>query len=397
MADAVGAGQVGDSGTVSYYPARAVIDHAAIRTNVERLRAAAGRAEVMAVVKADAYGHGILPVSRTALAAGATWLGVAQLGEALDLRAAGVRARLLSWLFAPGAPLAEAVGQDIDLSAAAPWALDELAAAARQVGRPARVHLKVDTGMARGGARLDVWDELVAHAARLAAEGVVEVVGVWSHLARGDEPEQPTTSRQLAAFRAALAVTDRAGLRPEVRHLAASSGTLLHPDTHFDLVRPGIALYGHSPAPDVATAVELGLHSAMRLEAEVVLSKEVPADTLVGYGHTYATPAAGRLALLPLGYGDGIPRHAGNTGPVQLGSHRTRVAGRVSMDQIVLDLGPDGTDVSAGDVAVLFGDARDGVPTAQDWADAAGTISYEIVTRLGHRVPRIHVAQEVPA
>lgn len=381
---------------MSYYPARAVVDHAAIRANVQRLRAVAGAAEVMAVVKADAYGHGIVPVSRTALAAGATWLGVAQLGEALELRAAGIDAPLLTWIYGPGAPLAEALTAGLDLSSSAPWALDELAAAARRTGRAARVHLKADTGMARGGARPEQWAELVDHAARLAAEGTVDVVGVWSHLARGDEPAEPTTDAQLAAFRDAVATAERAGLRPAVRHLAASSGTLLHPGTHLDLVRPGLALYGLSPAPDVADAVGLGLHAAMRLEAEVVHVKDVPAGTPVGYGHTYTTPAAGRLALVPLGYGDGIPRHAGNAGPVRVGAHRGRVAGRVSMDQVVVDLGPDGGDVSVGDVAVLLGDARDGVPTAQDWADAAGTISYEIVTRLGSRIPRTHVSQEDP-
>ena len=380
---------------MSYYPARAVIDHAAIRANVERLRAAAGRAEVMVVVKADAYGHGGVPVARTALAAGATWLGVAQLGEALALRAAGIDAPLLTWLYAPGAPLAAAVAAEIDISASAPWALDELAAAARAAGRPARVHLKVDTGMARGGARPEAWEGLVAHAARLAAEGTVDIVGVWSHLARGDEPDQPTTDRQVEVFTAALAVAERAGLRPSLRHLAASSGTLLHPSTHFDLVRPGIAVYGHSPAPDVADAVELGLRAAMRLEADVVLTKDLPAGVPVGYGHTFTTPVPGRLALLPLGYADGIPRHASNTAPVQVGPHRSRVAGRVSMDQIVVHL-PDGADVSAGDVAVLFGDARDGHPTAQDWAAAVGTISYEIVTRLSNRVPRVHLSPEDP-
>ncbi len=381
---------------MSYYPARAVVDHAAIRANVERLRVVAGAAEVMAVVKADAYGHGIVPVSRTALAAGATWLGVAQLGEALELRAAGIEAPLLTWIYGPGAPLAEALTADLDLSASASWALDELAAAARVTGRAARVHLKADTGMARGGARPAQWAELVDHAARLAAEGTVDVVGVWSHLARGDEPAEPTTSTQLAAFRDAVGTAERAGLRPAVRHLAASSGALFHADTHLDLVRPGLALYGLSPAPDVADALALGLRAAMRLEAEVVHVKDVPAGTPVGYGHTYTTPSAGRLALVPLGYGDGIPRHAGNAGPVRIGAHRGRLAGRVSMDQVVVDLGAGGADVAVGDVAVLLGDARDGVPTAQDWADAAGTISYEIVTRLGSRIPRTHVSQEDP-
>lgn len=372
------------------YPARAIVDHTAIRANVERLREAAGPATVMAVIKADAYGHGLIEVARSTLAAGAGWLGVAQLSEALAVRAAGITAPLLSWMFAPGADLTEAVAADIDLSASAPWAIDNLAAAARRTGRTARVHLKVDTGMGRGGATVAAWPELVASAAAAAAEGSVEVVGVWSHLACADEPGTAVTGRQVETFTAALGVAERAGLRPQVRHLAASSGTLLAPQTHFDLVRPGISVYGLTPAPEVASSAELGLRPAMRLEADVIHVKDVPAATPVSYGHTYTTPRDGRLAVIPLGYGDGILRHASNSGPVLVGGHRATVAGRVCMDQFTVDLGPHGRDVEPGTTAVLFGDGRDGAPTAQDWAEAAGTISYEIVTRLSSRVPRVH-------
>ncbi|WP_127571482.1 alanine racemase [Georgenia faecalis] len=375
---------------MTYHPARAVIDHAAIRHNVTRLREVAPAADVMAVVKADAYGHGLVPVARTALAAGATWLGVAQLGEALALRAAGVQAPLLTWLYSPGAPLGEAVEAGLDVSVSAPWALAELAEAARRTGTPARVHLKVDTGMSRGGVTPADLPALARAAATLVAEGVVDVVGVWSHLARADEPDEGTTGVQLARFHDAVRAVEGAGLAPRLRHLAASSAIFTAPATHLDLVRPGLALYGLSPIPDLADAATLGLRPAMRLEADAILVKDVDTATPVSYGHTYVTDAATRLAVLPVGYGDGIPRHASNRGPVLLGGRRVRVAGRVCMDQVVVDLGP-GSDVAAGTTAVLFGDGTDGAPTAQDWADAAGTISYEIVSRLGDRVPRVHV------
>ncbi|MPV39093.1 alanine racemase [Georgenia subflava] len=383
----------------SVHPARAVVDLGAIEHNVRTLRAAAPTAEVMAVVKSDAYGHGLLPVARATLAGGATWLGVAQLAEALELRAGldaarppgEPRPRILTWLFAPGAPLALALDADLDLSASAPWAVAEIAAAARATGRRARVHLKVDTGMGRGGARPEAFGELLDAALRARAEGTVDVAGIWSHLACADEPDRPVTAQQTEVFAAALAQAEAAGVRPEVRHLAASSGTLLHPGTHFDLVRPGIAVYGLTPAPQVAGSAELGLRPAMRLEARLTVVKAAPAGTPLSYGHTATTTADTVLGVVPLGYGDGIPRAASNLGPVAVAGRRYHVAGRVCMDQVVLDLGPESAGVRVGDVAVLFGDGSDGAPTADDWAVAVGTINYEIVTRLGARVPRVHV------
>jgi alanine racemase len=370
------------------HPAEVVVDLAAVRHNVATLRSAAGGAEVMAVVKADAYGHGLVPCARAAVDGGATWLGVAQAGEALALREAGVTVPVLAWLYAPGADLAPLVLADVDLSVSAPWALDQVVDAARRTGRRARVHLKVDTGLARGGSTVAAWEGLLAAAAGAAAAGEVELVGVWSHMANADDPTHPTVRRQVEVFHEAVATAERLGVRPALRHLANSAATLTSPDTHLDLVRPGLAVYGLSPVPQLSTPAQLGLRPAMSLRARLALVKDVPAGQGVSYAHAYTTPVATTLGLVPLGYADGVPRHASGAGPVQVGGIRTSVAGRVCMDQFVVDLGPGASQrVSAGDVAVLFGDGSDG-PTAQDWADAAGTISYEVVTRTSGRLPR---------
>jgi alanine racemase len=228
-------------------------------------------------------------------------------------------------------------------------------------------------------------------AAKLAADGVVEVVGVWSHLAYADAPGHPTIARQRAAYDDALEVATRAGLRPAVRHLANSAATLALPETHYDLVRPGVAVYGLSPGPEVGTAADLGLRPAMTLRASVALVKDVAAGQGVSYGHRYTTAGPTRLALVPLGYADGVPRNATNVGPVQIGGRRFTVSGTVCMDQFVVDVGD--LPVSAGDEVVLFGDGRDGAPTAEEWAAVTGTINYEIVTRVGARVPRVYTGE----
>ncbi|AVT33454.1 alanine racemase [Plantactinospora sp. BC1] len=360
------------------------VDLDAIRDNVSRLRSGTS-AELMAVVKGDAYGHGMLPAAGAALDAGADWLGVCTLDEALTLRRAGITAPVLAWLLAPGLPLHDGVAADVDLAAASLGQLAELVAAAERAGRPARAHLKIDTGLSRGGATLDDWPELLDAAAKAQADGLIEVVGLWSHLVYADAPTHATTDRQLAVFTEGLALAERAGLRPRLRHLANSAATLTRPDTHFDLVRPGIAMYGLSPVP----GEQFGLRPAMTAQARVTLTKRVPAGTGVSYGHTYHTERETTLAVVPLGYADGVPRHASNVGPVQLAGARRRIAGRVCMDQIVLDCGDD--PVVPGDVATLFGDGAAGVPTADDWAEAIGTINYEIVTRFGGvRVPRVY-------
>jgi alanine racemase len=375
--------------------AQALVDVAALRSNVIELARLAGPAEVMAVVKADAYGHGLVPCATAAVAGGAGWLGTALLSEALELRAAGLTSpRVLAWLLDPEDPLADAVRADIDLSASAPWALEAIAAGAREAGRPARVHLKVDSGLGRAGSPLAGWPGLVAAALAAQAEGTVAVVGLWSHLAHADDPHHPTVDRQLGAFRAAVATAESAGLRPEVRHLANSAATLTRPDTFFDLVRPGLAVYGLSPVPAISMPAELGLRPVMTLTARVALAKRVPAGHGVSYLHRYTTERETTLAVVPMGYADGLPRAATNVGPLLAAGARRTVAGTVCMDQLVLDVGDD--PVAEGDEVIVFGPGDRGEPTAEDWARACGTIAYEIVTRIGPRVPRVVVGAGGP-
>ncbi|MFB9366134.1 alanine racemase [Kitasatospora albolonga] len=369
--------------------AEATIDLAALRGNLDALRARTNGPELMAVVKADAYGHGAVHCAREAVAAGTRWLGTATPEEALALRAAGIsaaEARILCWLWIPGGPWAEALRADIDISVSGQWALDELLAAVRETGVQARVHLKADTGLGRNGCQPHDWPDLVAAARRAEAEGMLNVVGIWSHFAAADEPGHPSIRLQQDAFALALAHAERAGLRPEVRHLANSPATLLLPASHYDLVRPGLAMYGLSPVPEVGAPADFGLRPVMALTARLALVKDVPGGHGVSYGHHYTTPGPSTLGLVPVGYADGIPRHASGTGPVQVGGKWYTVAGRVAMDQFVIDLGGDHARV--GDEVLLFGNGEHGEPTAEDWGRACGTLSYEIITRIGARVPR---------
>ncbi|MFB7377008.1 alanine racemase [Kitasatospora purpeofusca] len=372
--------------------AEATIDLAALRGNLDALRERIGGATVMAAVKADAYGHGALRCAREAVAAGVGWLGTATPEEALALRAGGVgpeQARILCWLWTPGGPWREALFADLDISISGDWALTELLAAVRATGIPARVHLKADTGLGRNGCQPHDWPELVAAARRAELDGLLTVVGVWSHFAAADEPGHPSIQLQLDAFRLALAAAEAAGLRPEVRHLANSPATLLLPQSHFDMVRTGLAMYGLSPVPDVGSPSDFGLRPVMALTARLALVKHVPGGHGVSYGHHYTTPGPTTLGLVPVGYGDGIPRHASGIGPVQVDGKWRTVAGRVAMDQFVVDLGGDTPPI--GDEVLVFGNGDRGEPTAEDWGRACGTISYEIVTRIGSRVPRRYV------
>ncbi|WP_217188978.1 alanine racemase [Streptomyces buecherae] len=369
--------------------ARATVDLAALRANVRALRARAPRAELMAVVKADAYGHGAVPCARAARQAGASWLGTATPQEAIALRAAGDTGRLMCWLWTPGGPWREAVEADIDVSVSGMWALREAVAGARAAGRAARVQLKADTGLGRNGCQPHDWADLVAAARRAEADGTIRVTGVWSHFACADEPGHPSIAAQLTAYRQMLAHAEAAGIAPEVRHIANSPALLTLPDAHFDLVRAGIATYGVSPSPEVGVSADLGLRPAMTLSASIALVKRVPGGHGVSYGHHYRTPGDTTLALVPVGYADGVPRAASDTGPVLVAGKWRTVAGRVAMDQFVVDLGGDRATV--GEEAVLFGPGDRGEPTAEDWAQAAGTIAYEIVTRIGQRVPRVYL------
>ncbi|KOG31510.1 alanine racemase [Streptomyces resistomycificus] len=375
--------------------ARAEVDLAALRANVRTLRARASGAAVMAVVKSDAYGHGAVPCARAAVEAGATWLGTATPEEAFALRAAGLDGRVMCWLWTPGGPWREAIDAGLDLGVSGMWALREIVEAARGARAPARVQLKADTGLGRNGCQPgEDWAALVAEALRAEADGLVRVTGLWSHFACADEPGHPSIAAQLTLFREMVAYAEGRGVRPEVRHIANSPATLTLPESHFDLVRTGIAVYGISPSPEVGSSAELGLRPVMTLSASVALVKHVPGGHGVGYGHHYVTPGATTLGLVPVGYADGIPRHASGTGPVLVDGKWRTVAGRVAMDQFVVDLGGD--EPEAGTRAVLFGPGEGGEPTAEDWAQAAGTIAYEIVTRIGTRVPRVHV-NEAPA
>ncbi|MFL9657583.1 alanine racemase [Streptomyces sp. PB17] len=372
----------------------AEIDLAALRANVRALRERAPGAALMAVVKADAYGHGAVPCARAAVEAGATWLGTATPQEALALRAADAGlpddVRVMCWLWTPGGPWREAVEARLDVSVGAMWAMAEVVAAARAAGMPARVQLKADTGLGRGGCQPGVdWEELVAAALRAEGEGLLRVTGLWSHFACADEPGHPSIAAQLTRFREMTAYAEGQGLRPEVRHIANSPATLTLPDAHFDLVRPGIAMYGVSPSPEIGTPADFGLRPVMTLAASLALVKQVPGGHGVSYGHHYTTPGATTLGLVPLGYADGVPRHASSTGPVLVDGKWRTVAGRIAMDQFVVDLGGDRP--GPGAEAVLFGPGDRGEPTAEDWAQAAGTIAYEIVTRIGSRVPRVYV------
>lgn len=375
--------------------ARAEIDLAALRANVRTLRALAPGAALMAVVKSDAYGHGAPRCARAAVEAGASWLGTATPEEALALRAdPGLPAdvRIMCWLWTPGGPWREAIEADLDVSLSGMWALREVTEAARAAGRPARVQLKADTGLGRNGCQPADWPELVAEALGAQAAGLVRITGLWSHFACADEPGHPSIAAQLALFREMLADAEGQGVRPEVRHIANSPATLTLPESHFDLVRTGIALYGVSPSPELGSAADFGLRPVMTLSASLALVKHVPGGHGVSYGHHYVTPGETTLGLVPVGYADGIPRHASGTGPVLVGGKWRTAAGRIAMDQFVVDLGGDEPEV--GSEAVLFGPGDRGEPTAEDWAQAAGTIAYEIVTRIGTRVPRVYVNDE---
>lgn len=367
--------------------ARAVIDLGALASNVDFINQQTGDAAVMAVVKADAYGHGLVPCAKAAIAGGATWLGTALFQEALALRASGIKTRILTWLGTIDDQFAECIAADIDLGVSHREALLAIVQEARKQGKRARVHFKVDTGLGRNGVTLADLDQLVAIAS--SESDAINLVGVMSHFAYADEPKHPTIAAQIAVFNQAVALIESAGLTLEVKHLANSAATLTLPEVHFNLVRPGIAIYGITPGLSLGTAADLGLKPVMTMHASVALTKTVPAGSGISYGHTYHTKAQANLALIPAGYSDGIPRAASNKGPVLLGGKTYQIAGRVCMDQFVLDIGE--AKIAIGDDAILFGDPQRGEPSVEDWAVAADTIGYEIVTRIGPRVDRHYI------
>jgi len=368
----------------------AVIDLGALTANVAHLRETVGTEHVMAVVKANAYGHGAVECARAALAGGADWLGVADTAEALELRAAGIDAPVLAWLHDPDTDFGPAIeaGVDIGISSTA-----QLAAVARarqaladddRIHGPAFVQLKLETGLSRNGISEPEWTEAFALARDLERSGDILVRGVFSHVSN-TSPEDDAAA--VTVFTRGLAAATAAGLDPELRHLAASAAALRRPDARFNLVRLGIGIYGLSPFDDASSA-DLGLTPVMTLRGRVAAVRRVPAGRGVSYDYTYRTHRETTLALVPLGYAEGIPRHASNRAPVSIGGATFAISGRVAMDQFVVDVGDQ--DVHVGDEVVLFGDPATGAPSADDWAEAAQTINYEIVTRVGARVRRTY-------
>jgi alanine racemase len=361
--------------------AEAIVDLSAIKFNVGLLKEKA-QTNLLAVVKADAYGHGLVPVAKAALDAGASMVGVALLEEAISLREAGVTAPILAWLVQPGSDFKSAIDNDIDLAAGSIKALHEIQAAAGD--RKPRVHLEVDTGMTRGGF-LGEWSKIDA-----SDVAGLEIVGIFSHFARADEPGEGQNQEQLTRFNEMVATLRGFGFTNLICHIANSAATLTNPDATFDMVRTGIAMYGLTPDVNLASSKELKLRPAMQLRASLYLVKDVPAGTPVGYGASESTTRDTKLGVVTMGYADGIPRIAKGAGIWHDGK-RAPIIGRVSMDQFVVDLGPD-SRAQSGDWVVVFGNGSHGEYTADDWGAASGSINYEIVTRIGPRVPRIYSA-----
>ncbi|MCI2185261.1 alanine racemase [Bifidobacterium tibiigranuli] len=411
------------------YPGQAVVDLAALRDNMRHLVEVVGGPKsgtaVMGVVKADAYGHGLVPAALAALAGGATWLGAAQSHEALALRKAGIRpdrCHILTWVYnGLAVPFDELIANDIDISLGSLAGIDALADAARQLGRPARVHIKVDTGFGRNGFTEQGFDAALRKLVPLAKEGALHIVGLWSHLAVADAPDVPefvdSTDSQIEHFHDFERRMRAAGIEPEIRHLTNTAATLTRPEIHFELTRPGIGLYGYEADPAMGTPQDYALTPAMTLQAQLGTVKDVEDGHGISYGRTYITESETSTAIVPLGYADGIHRSASGFdergakhtvklgGPVRVmtaaGPELMRVSGRVCMDQFILDLHGSASrlGIHEGDTVKLFGPGRGeefAEPTADDWARAADTISYEIFTCLRNRIPRLYLhANEV--
>jgi alanine racemase len=367
--------------------AEAVVDLGAVEHNVRVLREHAAGAQVMAVVKADGYGHGATRVAQSALAAGATELGVATVDEALTLRAEGITAPVLAWLHPPGIDFGPALLADVDIAVSSVRQLDELLDAVRRTGRTAAVTVKVDTGLNRNGVAPEHYPSMLAALQRAVAEDAVRLRGLMSHLVYADQPDNPINDIQAQRFTDMVTLARSQGLLFEVAHLSNSSATLSRPDLAFDMVRPGIAVYGLSPVPALG---DMGLTPAMTVKCAVALVKSVRAGEGVSYAHTWIADRDTTVALMPIGYADGVFRSLGGRLDVVINGRRRPGVGRICMDQFMVDLGPGDVDVAEGDEAILFGPGTRGEPTAQDWADLLGTIHYEVVTSPRGRITRTY-------
>jgi alanine racemase len=371
--------------------AEAVVDLGAIAHNVRVLREHAGPAQLMAVVKADGYGHGATRVARAALAAGANELGVATVDEALALRAEGITAPVLAWLHRAGTDFAPALTADVQIAVSSVRQLDELLDAARRTGQPAAVTVKVDTGLNRNGVAPAQYPSMLTALRRAVAEDAVRLRGLMSHMVYADQPENSMNDAQAQRFSDMLAQARNQGVRFEVAHLSNSSATMSRPDLAFDMVRPGIAVYGLSPVPNLG---DMGLIPAMTVKCAVALVKSIRAGEGVSYGHTWIADRDTTVALMPVGYADGVFRALGGRLDVLINGRRRPGVGRICMDQFVVDLGPGPVDVTEGDEAILFGPGTQGEPTAQDWADLLDTIHYEVVTSPRGRIVRTYCGAE---
>jgi alanine racemase len=367
--------------------AEAVVDLGAIEHNVQVLREHAGPAQLMAVVKADGYGHGATRVARAAFAAGAAELGVATVDEALALRADGITAPVLAWLHPPGLDFAPALLADVEIAVSSVRQLDELLDAVRRTGRTATVTVKVDTGLNRNGVAPALYPSMLTALGQAVAEDAIRLRGLMSHMVFADQPDNPINDVQAQRFSEMLAKARDQGVRFEIAHMSNSSATMSRPDLAFDMVRPGIAVYGLSPVPQLG---DMGLIPAMTVKCAVALVKSIRAGEGVSYGHTWIAERDTTVALMPIGYADGVFRSLGGRLDVLINGRRRPGVGRICMDQFLVDLGPGQIDVAEGDEAILFGPGSSGEPTAQDWADLLGTIHYEVVTSPRGRIIRTY-------
>ena len=368
--------------------ASAEINLSAITQNFKSIKSRT-TADVLAVVKADAYGHGLIPVSKALEEAGADWFGTALLEEAINLRKAGILKPIISWLTPLGEDFKSAIDLDIDLGIPSIDLLDEVIKAASLTGKAARIHLEIDTGMSRGGV-LSEWDQLIKSVLVGVNLKLLKVIGIWSHFARADEPAELMNQEQLSLFEEKVNQAKAAGIDAQFIHIANSAALFTNKSTHKNIIRSGIALFGLSPdVKTIGDSSSLGLKPAMKLKAKLNLVKEVKAGSSVGYGGTALIKSDTKLGVVALGYADGIPRSTNNLAGVFVDKKRAPIIGRVSMDQFVVDLGITST-AKTGDEVIVFGDGSSGEYTVDEWAKAANTINYEIITRIGPRVPRIY-------
>ena len=368
--------------------ASAEINLSAITQNFKLIKSRT-TADVLAVVKADAYGHGLIPVSKALEEAGADWFGTALLEEAINLRKAGILKPIISWLTPLGEDFKSAIDLDIDLGIPSIDLLDEVIKAASLTGKTARIHLEIDTGMSRGGV-LSEWDQLIKSVLVGVNLKLLKVIGIWSHFARADEPDELMNQEQLSLFEEKVNQAKAAGIDAQFIHIANSAALFTNKSTHKNIIRSGIALFGLSPdIKTIGDSSSLGLKPAMKLKAKLNLVKEVKAGSSVGYGGTAVLKSDTKLGVVALGYADGIPRNTNNLAGVFVDKKRAPIIGRVSMDQFVVDLGVT-SNAKTGDEVIVFGDGSGDEYTVDEWAKAANTINYEIITRIGPRVPRIY-------